>query len=201
MGGIGSGRRDHSGAKNTTNHYRHIDVRTWRREDLLDPQQAFVWQWQRHGEVVASIQVRTETDRLILFYRHSSRSSDWEDKRYPVYLDWTKCHLGGKRPWFLCPAPGCGRRVAILYSGAIFACRQCCQLAYASQRETRGDRAIRRADRIRHKLDWDPGVLNGSGWKPKRMHWRTFHRLTAQHDGLVQKSLRDLALKLDLLGD
>lgn len=201
MGGIGSGRRDHSGAKNTTNHYRHIDVRTWRREGVLAPQQAFVWQWKRHGEVIASIQVRTETDRLILSYRHSSRGGDWEDKRYPVYLDWTKCHLGGKRPWFLCPAPGCGRRVAILYAGAIFACRQCCRLAYASQRETRGDRAVRRADQIREKLGWERGILNGNGWKPKGMHWRTFHRLTAQHDALVQKSLRDLALKLDLLGD
>lgn len=59
----------------------------------------------------------------------------------PVYLDWTACHLGGQRPWFLCPTRGCGRRIANLYGGAIFACRHCYRLAYPSQRETPDDRA------------------------------------------------------------
>ena len=114
MGGIGSGRRWHFGAKDTTSDYRSIDVRCWKRDGLLTPHQHFGWQWSRRGEVYASIRVRTEPDRVTLSYRHRSGSKEWQDESYPVILDWTDCHLGGKRPWFICPARGCGRRVALI---------------------------------------------------------------------------------------
>jgi len=74
-------------------------------------------------------------------------------------------------------------------------------LIYPSQRETWDDRAARKADRIRDKLGWEPGILNGNGWKPKGMHWSTFERLTAQHDAFVQVSLAGMAAKLNLLGE
>lgn len=198
MGGMGSGRRRHFSANDTTDDYRSIDVRRWRRDGLLDPHRSFGWQWSRHGEVVASIQMRTEPDRVLLTYRHRSRGSDWQDESYPVYLDWTACHLDGQRPWFLCPARGCGRRAAILYGGAIFACRHCYRLAYPSQRETDDDRAARRADRIRERLGWEPGILNGNGLKPKGMHWRTFERLTVEHDAFVQESLAGMARRFGI---
>jgi hypothetical protein len=168
---------------------------------LLSPHQAFGWQWSRQGEVVASIQVRTEPGQVILSYRHRSSGGEWKEESYSVYLDWTACNFGGQRPWFLCPARGCGRRVAILYGGGIFACRHCYQLAYPSQRETWDDRAARKADRIRDKLGWEPGILNGNGWKPKGMHWNTFERLTAQHDAFVQTSLAGMAARLNMLGE
>lgn len=201
MGGMGSGRHWYWGASNTTDDYRAIDVRRWQRDGLLVPHQSFGWQWSRDGEEVASIHVRPESDRVVLIYRHRESGEEWQDKNYPVYLDWTDCNLGGQRPWFLCPAHGCGRRVAILYSGSIFACRHCYQLAYPSQREARDDRAARRAERIRAKLGWEPGILNGDGWKPKGMHWNTFNRLTAQHDAFVQVSLAGMAAKMKLLGE
>src|ERR1700730_635478 len=62
---------------------------------------------------------------------------------------------------FFCPAAGCGRRVAILYGGGIFACRRRYRLAYASSREEAGGRATRRADSLRARLGWEPGILNG----------------------------------------
>lgn len=96
---------------------------------------------------------------------------------------------------------GCGRRVAILYGGRIFACRNCHKLAYPSQREDDSDRAARRADRIRAKLGWEPGILNGTGWKPKGMHWDTFQQLNAQHDAFVQKSLVGIAAKFSSIGE
>ena len=74
-------------------------------------------------------------------------------------------------------------------------------MAYPSQRETWDDRAARKADRIRDKLGWEPGILNGNGWKPKGMHWNTFERLTAQHDAFVQISLAGMTAKLNLLGE
>ena len=183
MGGWGSG-RGQSG-RDTTSDYRALDVRRLQREGLLAPGRS------RDGKTVASIQVRAEADRVILNYRHKSGGSDWQPMDYPVRLDWTNCTLGGRRAWLLCPARGCGRRVALLYIGGsgIFACRHCYKLAYASQRETRDDRAARRADRIRDRLGWEAGILNGEGDKPKGMHWRTFNRLHAEHNDFVNASL------------
>ena len=200
MGGMGSGRHWHWGANDSTEDYRSIDVRRWKRDGLLKPHRSFGWQWSRDGEVVASIRVHTETDRVILTYRHRSGGEVWKDESYPVYLDWTACNLGGQRPWFLCPARDCGRRVAILYGGGIFACRHCYQLAYPSQRETWEDRAARRADCIRDKLGWEPGILNFDGGKPKGMHWITFDRLTTKHDSFVRMSLSGISARLDRYG-
>lgn len=43
------------------------------------------------------------------------------------------------------------------------------------------------------------GILNGSSLKPKGMHWKTFWRLKAEHDALVQVSFRDIGRKLGFL--
>jgi hypothetical protein len=120
---------------------------------------------------------------------------------YPVRLEWTDCTMGGRRVWFLCSAAGCGRRVAILYLGGagIFACRHCYRLAYACQREAADDRAMRRADNIRERLGWQAGIANPRGGKPKGMHWRTFERLTAEHDAFVGVSLAGMAARLGLI--
>ena len=183
MGSSGSGRRWHYGCKDTTEGYRSIDVRRWKRGGFLTPGRTFSWQWSRNSEVVASINVRAELGRVILTYRHRSGGDEWKDESYPVYLTTTPCHMGGERQWFLCPARGCGQRVAVIYGGGIFACRKCYQLAYPSQREDAGDRAARRAHRIRDRMGWPGGVLEGSGWgKPKGMHWRTYERLSDEHD-------------------
>lgn len=198
MGGPGSGRW-HYGAADCTDDYRVFDVRRLQRDGLLTLARAFGWQWTTEGETVASIQVRTEADRLILSYRHRSGGGDWKSEKYPVRLDWTPCTYGGRRAWFICPARGCGQRVAILYGGAIFACRHCYQLAYASSREDAGGRATRRADTLRARLGWEPGILNGEGDKPKWMRWRTFERLTAEHDALVSESLGGMARRFGLL--
>ena len=184
MGGCGSGR--YSWGKDTTEGYRSIDVRWLKRERMLSPGADRRITWSRQGEVVASINIRAEAGRVILTYRHRRGGGDWNDESYPVYLTTTPCHMGGERHWFLCPARGCGQRVAVIYGGAIFACRRCHQLAYASQSESPEDRAARRADRIRDRLGWPGGILEGSGWgKPKGMHWATYQRLSDQHDSFT----------------
>lgn len=190
MGGFGSGRQH---GKDTTNSYRTLDVRRLQRDGLLTPGRAFGLNWTRNGETVASIQARAEADRVILMYSHRSGGGEWKREEYPVSLDWTPCTYGGRRAWFRCPAAGCGRRVAVLYGGGIFACRHCYRLAYACERETHDDRAARRADRIRERLGWHVGILNPKGWKPKGMHWRTFERLTAEHDAFAGVTLAGLA--------
>ncbi len=165
MGGIGSGRHYRWDTKGTTEDHRTIDVRRWHREKLLTSNPSFVWKWTRNGETISFIQVKTEMHQLIFTYLHRSSNDDWVNISYPIHLSWTSCNYGNKRPWFLCPAQNCGRRVAILYSGKIFACRHCYQLAYPSQRETLPFRASRQADKIREKLSWEAGCLDGCGFE------------------------------------
>ena len=201
MGGVGSGRHWHDGAKHATAAYRSIDVRRWHRDGLLAPYRFFSWDWSCNGKMVASIQARAELDCVILTYSCRISGENWRKESYPVYVDRTPCNFGGERLWFLCPVGGCGRRVAILYGHRIFSCRKCIRLAYASQRESSYDRASRRADKIRAKLGWKIGFLNGAGSKPKGMHWKTFERLTAEHDAFAAQSWAEVAAEFDELGE
>ena len=197
MGGIGSGRRN-QGGRPTTSERRPLDIRQLHRKGLLMPGKSFGWNWTCNGEKMASIQIRVESGYVILRYSIQS-NSEWQPKDYPVYLEWTDCNLGGQRPWFHCPALGCGKRVAILYAGSVFACRHCKQLAYACQRETTDDRAARRADTIRRRLKWEPGILNGEGYKPKGMHWSTFERLKSEHNAYAIASITAMRLRFSLI--
>jgi len=201
MGGFGSGKQ---GGKRCTNDMLALDVRSINRAGRLTPGSWFTWQWTRTDEITSSVQIQVETDSVVLDYRNRSNhhgSGEWEQMRYTVALCRTPCGFGGERVWWRCPAVGCGRRVAVLYGGRVFACRQCNHLAYASQREADDDRATRRADTIRRRLGWEPGILNGKGLKPKGMHWRTFERLEASHDFHVNAALAGMAVKLGLLGE
>jgi hypothetical protein len=197
MGGFGSGRQ---GGKGTTGGYRTLDVRWLQRKGMLKPGLSYGLDWNRRGEPWGSIQASTGEGFVTLIYRHQKDGGEWREQEYPVSLDWTPCNYGGKRAWFICPAAGCGRRVALLYLGGagIFACRHCYRLAYACERETADDRQARRADRIRERLGWKLGILNSKGWKPKGMHWRTFRRLEREHDAFVDSALAGVARRLKL---
>lgn len=196
MGGFGSGRY---GGKPCTDDMRRLDVRVLQRDGHLRAGRLNGWQWTRDGEVIASIQMTVQADRVWLEYRTRQAGGDWRDMKYPVLLERTPCHLGGHRVWWRCPAVGCGRRCAVLFGGAVFACRQCHRLAYRCQRQTFDDRATRQADKIRARLGWDEGVLNGPGGKPKGMHWRTFERLQRQHLVQSEKALAGLVARLGLI--
>lgn len=194
MGRLGSGRQWHYDAKSTVNNYHSIDVRKWHRQNLLIPETSFSTKWFHNEEITGSIRVLAAENFVTVSYRYKHHE-EWKDMNYPIALEWTSCNLGGNRPWFLCPARNCGRRAAILYGGAIFACRHCYQLAYPSQRENVDYRATRQAEKIRDRMGWEPGILNGEGLKPKGMHWKTYRRLCFTHNELVNISLREAALR------
>ena len=199
MGGFGSGR---TGGRRCTDDLRPLDVRKISRAGLLTPGRWFNWQWTRNGEITGSIGLRVEADHVFLDYQNQNRhhnGGEWESMSYAVRLAWTACGFGGWRVWWRCPTVGCGRRVAVLHGGRVFACRQCSRLGYRSQREADNDRAARRADLLRRRLGWEPGILNDNGLRPKGMHWRTFERLVAQHDELVGTSVSGMLNKLGLL--
>ncbi len=184
-------------SRSTTEDYRRLDVRELHKAGMLAAGHRGAWNWYSRGTLRASIHVQAEAGRLILNYAAAS-NGERKDCRYPVGLSWTPCCFGGERPWFLCPA--CRRRVAILYGGAVFACRHCYRLAYESQRERDYNRLAQRADKIRRRLGWPVGILNPKGWqKPKGMHWKTFERLNAEHDRLVGASLEGMSEHLSMV--
>ena len=74
MGGYGSGKR--WGAKNTTGDYLSLDVRRLQRDGLLERRYSFNWRWSRNGESAGNIDIRPDTDRVTLSYRHRSRGED-----------------------------------------------------------------------------------------------------------------------------
>lgn len=193
---MGSSNSGNHGGKSCTSDKRALDVRKLQRDGLLKPGQCFKLTWSRNGNPEANIDTQVHTDRVRLIYRAKPDGNEWQDMNYPVRLAWTACHYGGQRAWWLCPVAGCGRRVAVLYGGAVFACRYCQKLAYKCQRETPDERATRRADKLRNRLGWVPGILNGNGNKPKGMHWQTFWHMQASHDAHVMQALAGMSAKL-----
>ena len=196
MGGRGSGRRSGYSGKPETSDSMPLDIRKFTRKGLLVPGNSFSWQWLVNDRKVAGIDVRVEFNtEVVLSWRMKSTGEVVEQR---VQTQTSPCHLGGQRHWFTCPR--CCKRVGVLYSpGRYFACRPCGGLGYATQKEGAGDRASIKADKIRKRLGWEAGILNGSGGKPKGMHWKTYQRLKAHHDRLVLISCHDIARKLGFL--
>ena len=116
---------------------------------------------------------------LILTCRHrSSPGDESEGIREPVPLTWTACNFGGQRPWLICPGPGCGQRVAILYGpGRYFLCRHCYDLTYQSRRDDKTYRALHKAQEIKERLGGSANMMEAFPEKPKGMHWKTYERL------------------------
>lgn len=195
MGGYGSGRQS---TKGTTSNFLRLDIRTLKRDGMLMPGRTSHVYWSPRGSEIASIiEVRAEGHRVVIGYRSEGCNGEWQDREYPIKIEQTDCNLGGQRVWFWCP--DCGRRVAVLYGWERFACRHCRNLAYASQRETANDRAIRRADNIRKRLGWQIGIANPEGRKPNGMHWSTFERLHSRYTKAAQVAWMDAARSLGMI--
>ena len=196
MGGRGSGRRSSYSGKAETNDSMPLDIRKITRKGLLGPGSRFSWQWLVNDRQVAGISIRVDfLESMVLSYRMKSTGEVVEQR---VHTQTSPCHLGGQRYWFTCPR--CGQRVAVLYApGRNFACRQCGGLGYATQKEGAGDRASTKADKLRKRMGWEAGILNGDGGKPKGMHWKTYQQLKSRHDVLVQVSFLDIGRKLGFL--
>lgn len=182
MGASGSGRR---GSGRCTDDMYALDIRAMKRRGLLEDGRHFDWTWRRYGERVALVALWIDGGRARLTYSLRRAAGDGaapEPVVHWIELTSTPCALGGRRAWWVCPVPSCGRRVAILYGGGrVFVCRHCHRLAYRSQRETQTDRVIRRSEKVKKRLGWEPGLLMETGGKPKGMHWRTYWRLFRQH--------------------
>lgn len=182
MGGVGSGHLRRIDRRLLTTDLLPLDIRT------LAPLVDFRFScdatcsWTVQGEVVGSAGMKVGAGVLVLSYQFVRSENERSKVTVSVPLIWSRCTLGGERPWFLCPGVGCGRRVAILYCGADLLCRRCLGLAYPSQRESAPARAHRRATRIRQSMEGRGGNVGGAIPKrPKGMHRETFFRLRVEH--------------------
>jgi len=190
MGGLGSGKRGW-GWKPVpcTDDHLQIDERNWQRAGVLKPGAKFIREWRRCGEVKATLETRADADYVDLVFQ-TCGNGGWLSVDIRLRLDWTPCNYGGHRPWFLCPM--CSRRVAVLYSGAAFACRQCRGLAYPTQRQSAVKRATLEAQRIRESLGGTRYFTDPLPLKPKGMHWRTYWGLIKKYNDLVSVFAADL---------
>lgn len=114
MDDIGSGNWYRWDKRDAVEDCRSLDVRRWQRDGILSRAGGSSGDGHRTVKPWHPSNVRTESDRLILNYRHRSGGGEWNAEEYPVRLARTACTYGGTRAWFICPAVGCGRRVAIL---------------------------------------------------------------------------------------
>lgn len=131
--------------------------------------------WTRRGEPWGSVFFISGADKITLRYQHQPHGQVGGEVEQDIYLGWTPCNYGGRRPWFTC---WCGRRVAILYWGERhFLCRKCYGLIHASVNEGKRDRAYRKMVKIRRLLGYGGNLTEPILFKPKGMHYTTFRRL------------------------
>ncbi|MFW2545670.1 hypothetical protein ACN2XU_23870 [Primorskyibacter sp. 2E107] len=135
--------------------------------------------WRRDDEEVARIAYRAEQGQLVLNYRVSLHGSECEPISETICITRADCHLGGARPYFICPGViaghACNRRVGKLFAGGrYFLCRHCYDVAYGSQSEARFDRMLRRANKLRTALGGNPGTANFIAPKPKGIWTQTY---------------------------
>ncbi len=198
MGGYSSGGWWWRSKRGSTSGVISLDVRWIARKGYLKP--GMYWlSWSRGDTTTGRITLIVDPahpDAVILDYKTQRGNEPWRDVREVVPLVYTACTYGGERPWFLCK--GCRTRRAVLYSPAgLFRCRECCDLAYESTRESEGDRARRKAERLKRRLGddgrerfWVPPD------KPKGMHWRTYSRLVDEIAACEDAVDRELDLGL-----
>lgn len=149
--------------------------------------------WTRRGEDCGSIGGVCREDGILFKY-------DWNDEPTEqwVRLEWQPWRFGGRRRWFRCPSIACGRRALKLYQcNRYFACRVCANLAYQSQHDNWGNRALSKAQNIRRKLGGSPVLWDPFPEKPRGMHWRTYSRLWKRYNDAEQATL---AYSAKLLG-
>ena len=172
MGGIGSGRP----CVNTlASDVRHIDIRHLQSAGALRSFVTARWAWRASQTIVAHASTLCTENQLTLTYR-ARNGANWKVVTLVLPLIWSGCNFGGRRAWFECPAPSCGRKVIILYGDDNFVCRKCRKISYESQRIAPPVRALARAQTLRVKFGGDVNLSSPPPPKPKGMNSWTYTR-------------------------
>jgi hypothetical protein len=149
-----------------------LDVHEFHRRGLLGDHEVVIKPLLRWPRVV---QIRVSKYRLLV------EQTGQFLQEIPVC--WTRCHLGGFRPWFLCK---CGKRVAKLYKSlGGYHCRQCFDNPpYASQTKSTKSRTGFAASKLRLRLNGMASLTEPRPERPRGMHRRTYQRLLRRLESL-----------------
>ncbi len=188
---MGRGRYIRRGARATADASQPLDIRRFRRAGVMLSGHSFEWQWTVAGKPVGWLRVQVGRDEVKLFYQLQDAAHRRQFAvEQPVSLTRTVCAFGGSRAWWVCPS--CSSRRAVLHrTRQLFACRLCLGLAYESQREKVGDRALRRARAIRKRLGGGANMFEPFPLKPHKMRWETYLRLRVAAEASLQRSLQN----------
>jgi hypothetical protein len=211
MGGFGSGRTQRS-ARDTVEDLQFFGIKDWMAKRLIRPGNAFDLIWKgEDGRPEASIDIRIQKassvhpalvgllpagssvpDHLQALLEYSVGRAPDDVRPITDIVALVQDPRGfTAQSWRFC-CPGCTRRVADLYrQGVYFRCRKCCGVGYRSQRQSRVERGLARAARIRRQLS-SAGENGGEIPKrPKGMHWGTYLRLLEQLGEAENRGTRD----------
>lgn len=174
MGGFGSGNRQ-QGGRLTVGQCLQLDVEKLKTHGLFDNPAVWAWRW----STGSTVQVDTRNKGFVTLQYSTAQE---EPREYNIRLEAIPQHLGGKRDWFICPSLRCNRRCKTVYlRGGYFLCRKCQRLGYLTEQASKSDYPHHQIEKIRARLGWAPGYLNGYERKPKGMHWKTYNRLISMH--------------------
>jgi hypothetical protein len=192
VGGLGSGKQRGRATKGLCGARRQLDIRDMRRQGALRIGAkgilAFVYQGKDWGRIAFEV----HADYLELDYYIGKRGEDkCEAVNQHIRFDIRDQPFGGTRKYFLCP--DCNGRCLVLYGERLFICRECLDLAYASQNEGAMDRKRRKARKLRKQLGGSENLFSPFPPKPKGMHWRTYIRLREQNTALEEQIFGNLA--------
>ena len=188
------GTRDRRQRRPFTDEFFSLDVRRFHRNGCLESVDAgrVTVTWDGAGS--SSIDVVKDRTGVLLEYSVCD-GAETKEHSERIIVNRTRCNFGGSRVWWFCPR--CGRRCAILYGGRRFLCRNCHGIRYRSQSESKAERLLRKAERIRARLGGSGVVFDPFPEKPAGMHWKTFDRL--RHEAEEAK-VRGLTLALSEIG-
>lgn len=195
MGGYGSGRSATQKHVALVHKVPRIDVRRVDREwRELGKADVFRLTWRNRAGYAKAFTIERMPDELRV--RADQIAAGPPHVQHSLSLVSTSCHFGGHRLWFVCPAYGCGRRVATLYYYyERFACRACFGLSYVSQRTPSWGRSLEKAQRIRETLGGSADMSTPFPDRPKGLHKRTYECLRREHHAANANSFPSALLK------
>ncbi len=150
MGGYGSGRYQAASAKDTVEDTIILNIFKLYREGII------TWGKACSGTFTGGKSTMSFTlahNVLTLFYSFSSGTHKGQSVQYPIRIEETHPHYGGRRLWWLCP--GCERRCGKLYLAPgqlYYLCRGCAQLTYQSTRELTLQKVFARSQAIDRRI-------------------------------------------------
>ena len=172
MGGLGSGGHNHLG-RVPVERCRALDATELKRKGLLADGVRGWMTWSGADGNENKVEIVGGRDAVVLRYAWQ-RDADWVPVREEILLRRSMRYKGGEEAYFGCPQ--CGAQVKRLHlMGHLFRCRSCHRLVHAASGEGTGDRATRKVQKLRRRMN-SPEAIGEIIRRPKGMHRATYDR-------------------------